>query len=77
MLRCKEIVARSSDYLDGNLSGWQKINYRFHLAMCRHCRRYMGHFKLTVAVASRVAKKELAEADAENISSQVRAGSTE
>jgi predicted anti-sigma-YlaC factor YlaD len=72
MLRCKEIVARSSEYLEGDLSGWQKFNYRLHLLMCIHCRRYMGHFRTAVRVAGRVAKKDLAAPEAERISRRAR-----
>lgn len=72
MLRCKEIVARSSDYLEGDLSRWQVVNYKLHLMMCVHCRRYIKHFRVAIQSAARVARKELADEQASRISEQAR-----
>lgn len=72
MLRCKEIVARSSDYLEGDLSRWQVVNYKLHLMMCVHCRRYLKHFKIAIESAARVARKKLPDEQAQHISQQAR-----
>ena len=42
MLTCKEQVARSSDYLDGQLSFGERLMVRHHLMFCRNCRRFPG-----------------------------------
>lgn len=40
MLSCKE-VAHAVSIEDVTLVGWrQRLTVRFHLMMCRHCRRY-------------------------------------
>jgi len=41
MLSCKDLVAHSSDFLDGQLSLRERLGVRAHLAMCRHCRRFI------------------------------------
>lgn len=41
MLTCKELVAHSSDYLDGQLTLRQRLVVRAHLAMCGNCRRFI------------------------------------
>ena len=69
MLTCKKIVEQSSEYLEGNMTLPQRMNYKLHLLLCWHCRRYLRHFKTTVIVASQCAKKVLPEAEAEMISS--------
>jgi predicted anti-sigma-YlaC factor YlaD len=48
MLTCKQLVQlHTSDYLDGNLTGWQRASVRLHLALCGHCRRFMRQMRLT------------------------------
>lgn len=46
MLTCKEQVARSSDYLDGQLSFREKMMVRHHLMFCPNCRRFMHQMRL-------------------------------
>ena len=41
MLTCKELVAHSSDYLDGQMTLRQRLAVRTHLAMCGNCRRFI------------------------------------
>ena len=41
MLSCKDLVERSSDYLDGQLRLRERLGVRAHLAMCVHCRRFI------------------------------------
>ena len=47
MLSCKELVARSSDFLDGQLDFRGQLAVRSHLLMCRHCRRFIRQMRLT------------------------------
>ncbi|MFV3091480.1 anti-sigma factor family protein [Pseudomonas sp. GW6] len=64
MLTCKELVAHSSDYLDGQLTIRQRLAVRAHLAMCGNCRRFIRQMKLTQAVIRQMPDEELPELDA-------------
>lgn len=64
MLTCKELVAHSSDYLDGQLTLRQRLAIRAHLAMCGNCRRFIRQMKLTQAVIRQMPEDELPELDA-------------
>ncbi|MBG0838751.1 anti-sigma factor family protein [Ectopseudomonas toyotomiensis] len=64
MLTCKELVAHSSDYLDGQLTLRQRLAVRAHLAMCGNCRRFIRQMKLTQAVIRQMPENELPELDA-------------
>ena len=64
MLTCKELVAHSSDYLDGQLSLRQRLAVRAHLAMCGNCRRFIRQMKLTQAVIRQMPDEELPDLDA-------------
>lgn len=64
MLTCKELVAHSSDFLDGQLTLRQRLAVRAHLAMCGNCRRFIRQMKLTQAVIRQMPEEELPELDA-------------
>ncbi|WAJ36308.1 zf-HC2 domain-containing protein [Pseudomonas sp. GOM7] len=64
MLTCKELVAHSSDFLDGQLTLRQRLAVRAHLAMCGNCRRFIRQMKLTQAVIRQMPEGELPELDA-------------
>lgn len=49
MLSCKELVARSSDYLDGQLTIGERLMVRQHLLFCRHCRRFLKQMRVAQA----------------------------
>ena len=64
MLNCKELVAQSSDFLDGQLSLRQRLAVRAHLAMCVRCRRFIRQLKLTQAVLRQLPDAAVPELDA-------------
>ncbi|WP_300629714.1 zf-HC2 domain-containing protein [Pseudomonas sp.] len=49
MLTCKELVARSSDHLDGQLTLRERLLVRHHLMFCANCRRYIRQMRLMQA----------------------------
>lgn len=64
MLSCKELVAHSSDFLDGQLSLRERLSVRAHLAMCRHCRRFIRQMKVTQGVLRALPDAPIPELDA-------------
>lgn len=62
MLSCKELVARSSDYLDGQLTLGEKLLARQHLVFCKNCRRFIRQMRLAQATV-----KALPEAPVDDI----------
>ena len=72
MLKCKEIVSRSSDYVDGNLGFWGRVSYQLHLFMCVRCRRYLRHLRIAIGVSRACAKERLSEEQADAISRRCR-----
>ena len=59
MLKCVEIVALSSDYLDGQLRFSDGLSVRTHLAICRSCRRFVRHLRLTLRVVQQMPEPEV------------------
>ena len=54
MLTCKEQVARSSDYLDGQLTFRERLMVRHHLMFCPNCRRFIRQMRLMQATLKRM-----------------------
>ncbi len=47
MLSCKEVATRASALIDGELSTWEALQMRLHLAMCKGCERFIGQLRTT------------------------------
>ncbi|HEB94563.1 MAG TPA: hypothetical protein ENI94_14135 [Gammaproteobacteria bacterium] len=60
MPSCREISEQASDYLDQDLSPWQRAAFRMHLLMCVYCRRHVKHLGFTVATLGKIASEEKA-----------------
>ena len=63
MLSCKDLVERSSDYLDGQLRLRERLGVRAHLAMCVHCRRFIRQMRLTQATVRHLPEGQGPELD--------------
>lgn len=63
MLKCVDIVAASSDYLDGQLRFADGLSVRTHLAICRNCRRFVRHMRLTLRVLQQMPEAEVSDLD--------------
>lgn len=78
MLSCKEVATRASALIDGELSTWEALQIRLHLAMCKGCDRFVGQVRTTRDLTQTIpAPEQLDEADNGRISailSQLREG---
>ncbi len=45
MLSCKEVAERASALIDGELTVWDSVQMRLHLAMCKGCGRFIGQMR--------------------------------
>lgn len=64
MLTCKEQVARSSDYLDGQLSFRERLLVRHHLLFCPNCRRFIKQMRVMQATLRKMPEAPVVDADA-------------
>ncbi|SFW73484.1 MULTISPECIES: anti-sigma factor family protein [Pseudomonas] len=63
MLTCKEQVARSSDYLDGQLSFRERLMVRHHLMFCPNCRRFIRQMRLMQATLKKLPEAPVPDLD--------------
>lgn len=56
MLNCKQFANLSSDYIDNEYSGIKRMEIRFHLLICKHCRRYSRHLTHSRDTGAAIAK---------------------
>lgn len=49
MISCKEIAHKAHDLIDGDLTFFERLEIRFHLFICKYCRRYVNQLRLTVS----------------------------
>ena len=64
MLTCKEQVARSSDYLDGQLTFRERLLVRHHLMFCPNCRRFIRQMRLMHATLKILPEPPIDDVDA-------------
>ena len=64
MLTCKEQVARSSDYLDGQLTFRERLMVRHHLMFCPNCRRFIRQMRLMQATLKILPQEPVKDVDA-------------
>lgn len=55
MLSCKDVADRASALIDGELSTWDAVQIRLHLAMCKGCGRFIEQMRLTDQLTAEVA----------------------
>ncbi|MEN2395659.1 anti-sigma factor family protein [Pseudomonas halotolerans] len=63
MLTCKEQVARSSDFLDDQLSLRERLMMRHHLMFCAKCRRFIRQMRLMQATLKKLPEPPIPDLD--------------
>ena len=54
MLTCQELTELVNDYLESRLSLWDRLRFRFHVGMCKHCNAFLRARKLTIQTVGRL-----------------------
>jgi len=49
MLKCRDVTAMASDYLDHNLTARDRWRIRLHLLICIQCRRFFDQLRRVIA----------------------------
>lgn len=54
MLKCRDVLAMGSDYVDGAATPGEKLALRLHLLICGHCRRFVRALRVTVSTVGQL-----------------------
>jgi predicted anti-sigma-YlaC factor YlaD len=46
MLSCRELTEIVTDYAEGRMSFWRRLEVQLHLGMCHPCRAYLRQMRL-------------------------------
>ena len=49
-MTCEQALQMMEDLVDGDLDRQHRLRVRLHLLICRHCRRYLATYRLTLKV---------------------------
>ncbi len=49
MIRCRDVYRVADDYLERDLSLWQRWRINAHLRVCSACRNYLDQLRRTIA----------------------------
>ncbi|MFT6914430.1 MAG: putative anti-sigma-YlaC factor YlaD [Motiliproteus sp.] len=71
MLKCREIVAQSSTYLGHELPFGRRLQYRMHLLMCHHCRRFIRQFGAAIKMTRQLSEPAVSAAQVEAVIGKV------
>ena len=58
MQSCKDVADRASALIDGELSAWDALQTRLHLAMCKGCSRFIEQMRATDQLTAEVADSD-------------------
>jgi anti-sigma factor RsiW len=62
MLTCQQLTTLVTDYLEGHLSFADRVRFRMHVGMCKHCRAYLRQMRATVATVGQLPDEPLPDA---------------
>ena len=62
-MTCRHVENFLMDYLEGRLSFWTRVRFKFHLLMCPDCSKYMQEYINAVALGKQVFENLDDEAD--------------
>ena len=52
MLTCKDVCDHATRHIEGPTSLWDRIGLRFHLLICKECRRFMQQFRMMISTSA-------------------------
>lgn len=67
MFKCRDIHDHASEYLEGRLSSWERLKFRWHLFICVNCRNFIRQLKATIQAVAKIKPKT----DAADVNKQV------
>lgn len=77
MLKCREVEANSSQWLDGDLPWRTRLSMRLHWLICVHCRRFVSHLRQVRDMMRRRGRDRLSDDELEQVKRRLADASVE
>jgi predicted anti-sigma-YlaC factor YlaD len=72
MLTCQQVTEIVTDYLEGEMPFWQRVQFQLHIGMCRHCREYLRQMKATIETMGRLPDEPIPDDVKDELRSRLR-----
>lgn len=56
MFSCRDVSESVTDHLEGEATLMDGLLLRFHLLICKHCRRFYRQFRISVGISAKLRK---------------------
>jgi anti-sigma factor RsiW len=76
MFACRDAHELMTEEQEGALSGWVRARYRFHVAICPHCKAYRRQMDATIDLAKEIPAEPVPETTEERALAAFRARGT-
>jgi hypothetical protein len=50
-MTCRDVVEFLDRFCEGELTPLERMRFRFHLSLCRNCRRYLSTYRKTIRLS--------------------------
>ena len=54
MLTCKDVCDNATRHIEGQSGLGDRIGLRFHLLICKECRRFMRQFRMMIGTSAKL-----------------------
>ncbi len=54
MLTCKDVCDNATNHIEGPTTFSERMSLRFHLLMCKNCRRFYKQFQIALGVPAKM-----------------------
>ncbi len=59
MLTCQQLTEIVTDYAEGRMSFWRRVQVQLHLGMCGHCRAYLHQMQTTARTLGKLPQAQM------------------
>ena len=53
-MTCQQLTELITEYLEGRMSFWRRLQFQVHLGLCKACRVYLRQMKATIQTLGRL-----------------------
>ncbi len=59
MLTCQQLTELVTEYAEGRMSFWRRLEVQLHLGMCSNCRAYLRQMQMTARALGKLPQQRM------------------